>query len=830
MHLHGGELVVFKKIASNGAVLGTVYLCVDYNLAALILADVLVAIAIGLLAMGIAFLMIRRSARLVTDPISAVAGTAREVVEQRDYSRRVDKTSNDEVGELVESFNDMLVEIERRTESLETSYQEVRREAEERKAAQQEVMRLNTSLEHRVEERTAALQVTNRELADAKMVADEANRAKSSFLATMSHEIRTPMNGVIGMLDVLHQTSLNGHQVEMVDLIRESAFSLLTIIDDILDFSKIEAGRMELEQQPMSLLEIVEGAGTLLDHFALRKEVELTAFVDPSIPRVVVGDALRLRQVLVNLVSNAIKFSSGREVPGRVAVRAELVACDDHRARVDIRVIDNGIGIEEQTLERLFSAFSQADSSTTRRFGGTGLGLAICRHLVDLMGGELSVESQPGSGSTFRVGLDFALPAGGMPAVAPFTDLAGVNCLVIGGPDGIVEDIAAYLVDEGARTLRAQGLAEAIGKLCQLPPGHWVLVVDNFELKASGNALQEALHAARERGSPVVLIERGRDRIQGGLDEADIVLVEGNILTRQRLTKAVAIASGRTQQSPTAFLGRHRADFEPPSRMEARRSGRLILVAEDNETNQKVIVRQLALLGFAADVAPNGRAALDLFRGGGYGLVLTDLHMPVMDGYELTTAIRGEEGGAKHTPIVALTANALAGEADRCRAAGMDNYLSKPLQLADLRQALESLIPSAPAAPDVTSPTAPETGAIAVDVGVLATLVGNNPAVIHELLQDFRQSANGIARALSAACVAGDVAATIAQAHKLKSSACTVGALALGEVCSQIEIAGKAGADDMLRVLLPAFERASRAVDSFLADYLDPPAMGDANG
>jgi signal transduction histidine kinase/DNA-binding NarL/FixJ family response regulator len=827
IHLRDGELVVFRQILGEGGVVGTVYLIEHYNLTALILIDVALAAAIGLLAMGIAFLMIRRMASRVTDPISAVAGTAREVVEQRDYSRRVEKTSDDEVGELVDSFNDMLVEVERRTQELETSYLEVRHEAEERKAAQQEVMRLNTSLERRVEERTAALQETNRALADAKSAADEANRAKSNFLATMSHEIRTPMNGVIGMIDVLHQTSLNGHQVEMVDLIRDSAFSLLTIIDDILDFSKIEAGRMDLEQEPMSLLAVVEGAGNLLDPFALRKEVELTVFVDPAIPRILLGDALRLRQVLVNLISNAIKFSSGRDLPGRVSVRAGLVACDAQRARVEIQVADNGIGIEPQALDRLFTAFSQADSSTTRRFGGTGLGLAICRHLVGLMDGELTVASTPGNGSTFRVGLELPLPAA-TPAMAAEPELAGIRCIVVGGPAGIGVDIAAYLADEGAETLRAPTLEDAPAQVDALSPGRCVCVVDNFELKASNNVLQLAATSLRGRDMRMVLIERGRSRGHGP-DDTDIVLVEGNVLTRQRLVKAVAIAAGRALPSAPAFLGRHRADFEAPSRAEARRRGRLVLVAEDNETNQKVIVRQLALLGFAADVAPNGRAALELFQNGGYGLVLTDLHMPVMDGYELTTAIRAREGEAHHTPIVALTANALAGEAEHCRAIGMDDYLSKPLQLADLRQALEPLILPVATASDAIGATAVQDN-IAVDINVLRSLVGNNQEVILELLEDFRYSASGIARDLIAACATGDVAATIAQAHKLKSSACTVGALPLGEICAQIEIAGKAGASDMLHVLLPAFEQAARAVDDFLADFLDSTLPAGANG
>ena len=816
--VEGTELVAFKPIVKDDEVIGTVYLRAGYNVVETLLGNFVLAVPIGLFAMAIAFFMIRRLEKVVTRPIAAVAAAAREVMLGREYSRRVAKDSDDEVGELVESFNDMLGEIERRTRDLQKSYGDVIREADERALAQREVMRLNASLEQRVLDRTSALEESNRALSLAKASADEANSAKSSFLATMSHEIRTPMNGVIGMIDVLHQTSLNGHQVEMVDLIRESAFSLLTIIDDILDFSKIEAGRLELERAPVSLSEVVENVCGMFDHLAIKQGVEFTDFVDPAIPGTVIGDAVRLRQVLVNLVSNAIKFSGDREQPGRVAVRLELASLDAGQALVDIHVADNGIGIDEETRARLFTAFGQADTSTTRRFGGTGLGLAISRHLVDLMGGRFALQSELGKGSIFSVRLPLVLPrepAGA--AVKEEAELSGLSCLVVGEPAGLAADLAAYAAADGAHAERAPDLAQAREMMDGLAGNDWIWIVDMGDITASHQELRDLARSLPERDIRFVTIGRGPRREPYAI-AADIVSVDGNVLSRRRLSKAIALAAGRAMGHALAQpTGRHRLAFDAPPREEARRNRRLILVAEDNETNQKVILRQLALLGFAADVAANGRLALGRWESGDYALLLTDLHMPVMDGYELTAAIRAHQRGPHRIPILALTANALEGEAERCRAAGMDDYMSKPLQLADLKAALERWLPLQGAGPDAHAGAghdgAPRT---VVDVKVLEGLVGDDPAVVLDFLQDFQRSAGVIARALRVACTAADMSRISAQAHKLKSSACTVGALALGELCAQIEAAGKAGSGDALLVLVPAFERELDAVNQFL--------------
>ncbi|MEO8527161.1 MAG: PAS domain-containing protein, partial [Caldimonas sp.] len=326
---------------------------------------------------------------------------------------------------------------------------------------------LNSELEERVLTRTD-------DLNKARQEAEHANRAKSAFLATMSHEIRTPMNGVIGMLDVLHRTSLKGYQVEMVDLIRDSAFSLLRIIEDVLDFSKIEAGKLSIEQEPMQLADTVEKVCAMLDQMAVDRGAGISMFVDPAIPRTVSGDETRLRQVLVNLISNAIKFSGGRDQPGQVSVRVVLVKGDGDDVTVDLIVADNGIGMDESTLARLFTPFSQADVSTTRRFGGSGLGLAITEMLVHVMGGAISVQSVAGQGSTFTVHLPLTAVAdtGAEEQPVPVDPL---RCRIVGDEQPLADDLAATLAHAGHHVERSPDLAAA-ARAAQ-PPGLWLWLI-----------------------------------------------------------------------------------------------------------------------------------------------------------------------------------------------------------------------------------------------------------------------------------------------------------------------------------------------------------------
>ena len=475
----------------------------------------------------------------------------------------------------------------------------------------------------------------------ARAEAEAANQAKSTFLATMSHEIRTPMNGVLGSAELLEREQLSERQRRLVGTVRTSATALLRIIDDVLDFSKIEAGRMELERVPFGLRALVEGTADTLRVQAQRKGLSLTGIVEPGGPDALLGDPTRVRQILFNLIGNAIKFT---EVGG-VRVAARAVADGASRVSLSLSVADSGIGMSAEHVARLFQPFAQADSSTTRRFGGTGLGLSIVRRLAQLMGGDVMVTSEPGKGSVFTATLSVGMDAVGL----------------------------------------------------QPRPTE-----------------------------PAVRADDG------------------------------AVAGGH--------------------------AGR-VLAVDDYDVNLEVLAAQLDILGADADLARNGIEALTLWRAGNYALVLTDIHMPDMDGFELTREIRAEEAGrgdGGRIPIVALTANALKGESERCLAAGMDDYLTKPLTLDRLRVALDRWL--ATPVPTPAPSTAP-----AIDRGALGKLFGDNPVMIARMLARFRDSGAQLIADLDAQSASRDLSALADTAHKLKGAARTAGATALGDLAAALE-------------------------------------------
>ncbi|NFV79194.1 response regulator [Magnetospirillum aberrantis] len=493
---------------------------------------------------------------------------------------------------------------------------------------------------------------TQLDLRDAILAAERATQAKSAFLAMMSHEIRTPMNGVLGVIDLMGDTLLNDEQRYLLKVAGESGRSLLGVINEILDFSKIDAGRMEVERIPVSLGSVIDGVAATLRNVADAKDVALAHTIDPALPEWIVGDPVRLRQILFNLVGNGIKFTPAG---GRVT----LTASADEGGWLRLEVSDTGIGMTAEQMSHLFKPFSQADISTTRRFGGTGLGLSICRRLAELMGGEIRAVSMQGQGATFSL----LLP---------------------------LEATDAPIEADGERAI---------------PAAIW------------GGALP--------------------------------------------------------------------ADAE-----EALAQGRLVLVAEDNETNRDILRRQLARNGLLAELAADGRQALDAWRHRRHPLVLTDCYMPEMGGFELARAIRAEGG---RCPIVAVTASVATEDIEACRAAGMDDWLIKPVEPVRLRAALARWLPAwiAGEAPPQSVPSPGPASSPLFVSDALAAMVGEDPAAIAEVLRDFLAPAKGLAAEIAQALDGDDPAAAARGAHKLKSSARAVGAVALAECCAGLERAGK---------------------------------------
>lgn len=644
------------------------------------------------------------------------------------------------------------------------------------------------------------------ELVEARDVAEAATRAKSAFLATMSHEIRTPMNGVMSMAELLSVSKLDAEQSSMARVIRESAAALLTIINDILDFSKIEAGKLDVEKVRFSLMENVDAAAEVVAPRAEEKRLSLVVDMQTDLADRRLGDPIRLKQILLNLVGNAVKFTEYGEV--RIRVRALSTR---GAGWLRFEVSDTGIGISEEQCNMLFQPFVQADQSTARKFGGTGLGLSICRRLAELMGGRIGVESMPGEGSTFwfELPLTVADPA---PPVPPY-GLSAARVVLAGMEPEQTEIAARYLQAGGVSNI---AIVSDVGP--EAAPGDLVV--------AGPLVAPEAAERLRQRDGILVLCG-GREQLSALHPEtkARAALLLAEPLTRPKLWRAVAVALGLEDAEAGEAEVRPDLAFTPPAVEAARAADALVLVAEDNQTNQTVIRKMLARMGFAAELVPDGRAALEALERGGHGLLLTDINMPEMDGFALTRALREQETGPR-LPVIALTADAMAETEAECLAAGMDACLTKPIDSRALGAVLARYLPQAldlrrriDPASGAPEPAGPKWDREIFDPSSLEEAFG----ALDEEAKVFVLSAQAVwgprIKDIARGLETGDHQAARNAAHSLKGAALSVGAVRLGRIAGDLQTAldenDEAMASMMAEILTPTlseFEETIREI------------------